>query len=49
MDFLFLMFAIFSGFESAPGHRGRSSGSDTGYGPIGTGYGPIGSGYGPIG
>jgi hypothetical protein len=49
MDFLFAFFDIFTRFESASDRRGRASGSDTGYGPVGMGYGPIGMGYGPIG
>ena len=42
MDFLFAIFDIFTGFESAPHRWGRGVVSDTGYGPIGMGYGPIG-------
>jgi hypothetical protein len=48
MEFLFAIFEIFTGFESAP-HRFGRVGSDTGVGPIGTGVGPIGTGVGPIG
>ncbi len=49
MDFLFVMFAIFSSFESTFDHRGRAGDLNTGIGPIGTGIGPIGMGIGPIG
>ena len=42
MEFLFAIFEIFTGFESAPHRWGRAIGSNTGGGPIGSGGGPIG-------